>query len=265
MSETLTPLPPEAEEFHAPTSDERREYAPPQEIIRRPEPLTSRDYELLQSLSQRPIEDMTAAEVDMFELLLKLQDHAFRDDLTGLQNRKAFNREVERERVKPREQTQDTHIFVIDINNFKQFNTRYGHLGGDVVLQHIAAHIGQIVGETLRQSDVALRYAGDEFCVIAQTSHPDILASRLYEAVANNPVEIEGQLVNLTISIGYSKREDDDSDLRTTFGRADDALLNIAKAKKGHDEPTIGYYGEELDEQYKPKVPPPDVLENMGG
>lgn len=265
MPETMLPMPPGAEDFKVPRSQAEMKEAPFPELndapVRPPIPLTDLDDELFRHLQEaRRIGELSGREMSMLDLIEKMREHAFRDELTGLYNRKRWNREVEQETRSKNKG--EAHVFVIDINDFKAFNGQYGHAGGDIVLQHIAS----VIGATVRENDMALRYAGDEFCVIARTNDPEEMAERMHDAVTNSPVEINGAMVSLTISLGIAKREDGDQDMQQTFNRADDALLNVAKAKKGETGlRTIGTYGEELPEHLKAKLKPPQSndLENM--
>jgi diguanylate cyclase (GGDEF)-like protein len=216
--------------------------------------LSETDYALLQELSQKELRDLSEREQNMLDLLLRLDAvaaEAYIDELTGIDNRKAFTQEEEREKRREFGEGQ-TWVFVIDINDFKSFNTYYEHSGGDKVLQHIANHLKSLVKGSVRSDDVALRYAGDEFCVIARGvigNGADVIASRIYDAIAHNPVEINGKEVPIRIAIGYANVEED-KDLIAAFDRADVALLNQAKTKKqdrdeaGNEVPTIASYDE---------------------
>lgn len=198
-----------------------------------PDPLSSADLALIEELKTKSVAgQLTDDQQALLALLLKVHSHAFRDELTGLYNRKVFNQESARRY--PRKSTQRNAIFMIDINDFKQFNTQFGHAGGDAALKHVAS----LIGQTVRDTDVAMRYAGDEFCVIARDISDDgaeVLAKRLHDAVANDPLELNGQDVSLTIAIGYAEIT---RGIKDAFDRADRALLDKAKPKKD-TEPTI--------------------------
>jgi diguanylate cyclase (GGDEF)-like protein len=198
-----------------------------------PDPLSPADLAFIDQLKAKSARgELGQDQQDLLDLLLKVHSHAFRDELTGLYNRKVFNQEAAKRY--PRRATQRNAVLMIDINDFKEFNTKYGHPGGDVALKHVAT----IIGQTVRDTDIAVRYAGDEFCVIARDVSDEgvgVLAKRLYDAVKASPVELDGQMVPLTISIGYAEIT---RGINDAFMRADRALLDEAKLKKD-TEPTI--------------------------
>ncbi len=199
------------------------------EAIKVPDPLTKEDLQFLEQLHQKSAHgQLSEGEQPMYSLLTKVHDHAFRDELTGLYNRKVFNIEASKRYQRSSENNRSA-VFVIDINDFKHFNSLYGHDGGDKVIQHIAS----LIGETVREHDIAIRYAGDEFCVIATQLSENgaaIVAKRLYDRVAQSTVPIGGKSVTVAISVGYAEIT---SGVRNAFTRADRALLYGAKAKKG--------------------------------
>ncbi len=201
--------------------------------VQLPDPLSPADLALINELKAKSVRGELGEEQQaLLDLLLKVHGQAFRDELTGLHNRKVFNQESTKRY--PRKATQRNAILMIDINDFKDVNTRYGHAGGDAALKHTAS----LIGQTVRDTDTAMRYAGDEFCIIARDVSDEgveVLAKRLYDAVANSPLELNGQHVSLTIAIGYAEIT---RGINHAFDRADRALLEEAKSKKG-SEPTI--------------------------
>jgi diguanylate cyclase (GGDEF)-like protein len=92
-----------------------------------------------------------------------LAELALRDSLTGVGNRRAFEEAIEREwRVALRTQ-QSISLLLVDIDFFKQYNDRYGHLAGDKCIREIAAALH---ASLQRPADVVARYGGEEFVVI---------------------------------------------------------------------------------------------------
>lgn len=200
-------------------------------------PLTSADYQLLKTLREKyQAQSLNQDETKLYELLLKIHDHVFRDELTGLFNRKMFTRHATRQL---RSLTHQTILYVIDINDFRDFNTQYGHLGGDAVLKQVA----QKIGGCLRDNDYAYRLAGDEFCVLAQhvsSRGAKQLANRLWRTVKENSVRVAGKSVSVTVSIGYTVLT---GGLKRSFKLADQALYR-AKERKSGSRPTV-YWGVE--------------------
>jgi diguanylate cyclase (GGDEF)-like protein len=113
----------------------------------------------------------------------KARRQARLDPLTGLLNRRAFDEDLGRAIDRARASGQPLSVLVGDLDDFKDFNDRFGHLEGDRVLQAVAASLRA----ALRRPDVAYRWGGDEFAVIlpeADARGGELVAARLVEAVA---------------------------------------------------------------------------------
>jgi diguanylate cyclase (GGDEF)-like protein len=120
-------------------------------------------------------------------------------------------------------------LILLDIDNFKCFNDRWGHVEGDKVL----ANMGELLSESLRKSDDAFRYGGEEFTVILRsTPWQDALTvaekirSRLVEEAFYVP---DGQTMHISVSIGVAQLQEDE-DLGSFMERAD---KNMYMAKRG--------------------------------
>ena len=91
-----------------------------------------------------------------------LQADAMSDPLTGLANRRTFEKEMERSLSTARRHGRSHGLLLIDVDNFKSVNDRLGHTMGDKVL----CHISSLLRQNIRATDIAARLGGDEFCVI---------------------------------------------------------------------------------------------------
>ncbi|MFS2138130.1 diguanylate cyclase [Duganella sp. Dugasp56] len=91
-----------------------------------------------------------------------LEQLARRDGLTGLANRRCFDDTLQAEWQRALRQQQPLSLLMVDVDNFKQYNDAYGHLGGDECLQRIAS----AVSSEMRANDLVARYGGEEFAVI---------------------------------------------------------------------------------------------------
>ncbi|WP_371876466.1 sensor domain-containing diguanylate cyclase [Pseudoduganella chitinolytica] len=119
-----------------------------------------------------PIRDERGAIVAVVETLrdmttekqarIALEQLATRDGLTGLANRRCFDDTLHAEWQRALRQGQPLSLLMVDVDNFKQYNDAYGHVGGDTCLQRIA---GAVAGE-MRTNDLVARYGGEEFAVI---------------------------------------------------------------------------------------------------
>jgi diguanylate cyclase (GGDEF)-like protein len=151
----------------------------------------------------------------------RLHHNAFHDELTGLPNRRALFEELERRLHEPGPAS--VAAVFIDLDQFKGMNDVLGHGAGDRVLSAIAERLrGMMSGE-----DVAARFGGDEFVVILRrpSGSRDALelAERLREAIAK-PVDLSGQRVNRTASIGIAVTEARSLAADELLARADAAL-----------------------------------------
>lgn len=141
------------------------------------------------------------------------------DGLTGLLNRRAALDQLEREIQRQRRREQPMAVMMLDLDHFKDTNDKYGHLTGDRVL----ASVGRVMKETLRSSDVAGRYGGEEFIVVqfdTTIEEATVVAARIYKAVEEAGEELS---VPITISIGLTDLRSDDS-VESLLRRADQAL-----------------------------------------
>jgi diguanylate cyclase (GGDEF)-like protein len=149
------------------------------------------------------------------------------DALTGLHNRRYFHETLEREVSRARRYRRPIALVLLDLDDFKAVNDRFGHLSGDEVL----AEIGERIRAVVRTADIACRIGGEEFAVLLPESglgHAEQLYERLASAVAARPV---GEAGELTISGGITHLHPDDSPT-SFFERADEALYSAKAAGK---------------------------------
>ena len=129
-----------------------------------------------------------------------------RDPLTGLYNRRYFQDFISDEDARPeRRRREDDHtvraLLLIDVDHFKETNDRFGHALGDAVLVAVARRLR----DTLRETDMIVRWGGEEFLVLARTneSRLDELAARILHAISAEPITLNDKLIWTTVSIGY--------------------------------------------------------------
>jgi len=159
------------------------------------------------------------------------------DSLTGVHNRAAMDRCLERERELAQRQDHALSLMIVDIDHFKRINDTYGHSGGDTVLQSLTA----CMQETMRASDMLFRYGGEEFTLILTGTALDgacQLAERLRAAVAAHPFVYQKKEIGITISIGVATLGPRD-DAKCLFNMADSALYQAKQAgrNRGHSSP----------------------------
>ena len=134
--------------------------------------------------------------------LIKLEQLATRDGLTGLANRRFFDDTLLAEWARAMRQTQPLSLLMVDVDNFKAYNDANGHLGGDECLKRIASAVS---GE-MRTNDLVARYGGEEFAVILPNQSlkgAAIVAERIRSRVERLQIPNRNTISgNVTVSIG---------------------------------------------------------------
>ncbi|MGH2681927.1 MAG: diguanylate cyclase [Actinomycetota bacterium] len=184
-------------------------------------------------------------------LLRDVRQMAETDPLTGLANRRTFDRYLEKELSRARRRGDPVSLVMIDIDHFKAFNDTYGHQAGDELLQAVA----RTLSRAARDFDLVARYGGEEFAVILPTcSWEDSLlaADRLRKAVgkARSHAPVTG-------SAGVASFPAHAADGATLIRAADIALYESKKA--GRDRVTR--WMPPGDPQTEPSAP---VVETLG-
>jgi diguanylate cyclase (GGDEF)-like protein len=138
-------------------------------------------------------------------LMEKLRDNSLRDGMTGLYNRR-FLEEFISQFMRQADRNKDTyHVFMLDVDYFKKVNDTYGHDIGDKVI--IA--IGELLMKSIRSSDLAIRYGGEEFIVMLHNSTDEgalFVAKNIHSAFATIEFNVGTDgVIHKTISIGISK------------------------------------------------------------
>jgi diguanylate cyclase (GGDEF)-like protein len=160
----------------------------------------------------------------------ELRESAMVDALTRLPNRRSFMRQIdaEHERIR-RENGKSAAVLMCDLDHFKVINDRWGHATGDEALRHFAG----ILQEHLRKTDVAGRLGGEEFAIMLRATdlaEASSFARRLQGKMKQAPVQQNGCVIPITLSIGIAVMGAGDPDAESVLSRSDAALY---KAKAG--------------------------------
>ncbi|MHA7579220.1 GGDEF domain-containing protein [Paenibacillus vandeheii] len=160
------------------------------------------------------------------EMLFLLERKASTDHLTNLSNRRQFEKSLELELERARENKQKLSLLVIDIDRFKKVNDAFGHTSGDAVLKQL----GQLLIKHARSADIVSRNGGEEFAILLlDCGHHQAMAiaESIRQAVEKYLFALpDGNTIRLTISIGVAVFPDhcDDRDDNDFFEQADRAL-----------------------------------------
>ena len=153
----------------------------------------------------------------------KTAHEALTDGLTGLKNRRAFDADAARCNSEP-----NTHLAMVDIDNFKSINDTWGHLSGDIVLRNVAREGLQVMQP---HSVSVYRYGGEEFAVIFQAERSE--ASRqLLEAWRSAVEQREWREDNLHVTFSAGLGEWQFEPLEQFVGRVDAALYQAKQQGK---------------------------------
>ncbi len=165
--------------------------------------------------------------INSIQLQREYRDKAERDELTGLHNR-AWMSDIFPKQLELSERIgQTVTLLMIDADYFKKVNDTFGHRAGDETLKHLC----KIISENLRETDLLVRYGGEELVVlmpgtIVHQAH--IVAERVRSIVELQPVTLEnGKNITVTISIGMAEWREGEN-MGDLIDRADRALY-VAK------------------------------------
>lgn len=154
---------------------------------------------------------------------------ANQDALTGLFNRRYFDDTLEREMARANRESSTISLMVLDVDHFKRINDTHGHDAGDEVLRQL----GRLIGQTARQSDVACRVGGEEFCVLypgmsLAAAHARAEALRL--RLVRTPIPTASGPLSVTVSIGLAGYPADGGSGPSLLSAADQALYAAKRA-----------------------------------
>jgi diguanylate cyclase (GGDEF)-like protein len=163
---------------------------------------------------------------------MQLEQLATVDKLTSLYNRVKFEQKIKEEMSRvQRYKSEPFSIVLFDVDNFKHINDTYGHITGDIVLQRIAG----VVKTTIRTTDLACRWGGEEFVII----YPHTNISQALEAsekIRGLIYKLKFDVIkNVSCSFGVAQFEADDT-MQSLLARADQAMYQAKKGGKNRVE-----------------------------
>jgi diguanylate cyclase (GGDEF)-like protein len=180
----------------------------------------------------------------------KTRQSARTDALTGLFNARHLQEFLDGELSRARTGDKPLTVLVLDLDNFKQVNDRFGHARGNEVLRDL----GQVLKAALRNSDLVARYAGDEFVVVLPevgAEEAQVVAEKLKSVVlrydgritdgSSTTLEEEDPLggVRIGISVGVATFPQDAVDAAALIARADRDMYRDKNARKEAEEKAV--------------------------
>ncbi|MEL7451233.1 MAG: diguanylate cyclase [Pseudomonadota bacterium] len=156
----------------------------------------------------------------------ELQRESVTDALTGLFNRRSFDEKIKEEFLRSQRYGQPLSIMLIDADNFKEYNDKYGHNYGDVALRAIADELSN----TARQIDRVCRYGGEEFVILMPSTNREE-AQTVAERQRKHIEAMKLPKGSITISVGLATFTDGSFHSITEFVEAADKALYAAKRR----------------------------------
>ncbi len=192
-----------------------------------PYAFTQRHIRLLEQLASQ-----IAMPLENSQMYAKAEKKARIDELTGLYNRRSLDEMIDSEISRHSRYGGAFSLAILDLDSFKEYNDTYGHLAGDELLRIV----GHNIKSSVRTSDYAFRYGGDEFAVLLpQTSVEDALLvlERVREKIGEG---IDSSKINITASIGLACWPDDGISHTDIIASAD---VTLYRAKRNGRNQTL--------------------------
>ncbi|MBT8098359.1 MAG: GGDEF domain-containing protein [Gammaproteobacteria bacterium] len=187
---------------------------------------------LLVVLSER-VRSHNRVIADSYGEMRKYERHATTDALTGLGNRHSMEDSFPREISRCEKDEKPVSLIMIDVDNFKDFNDKFGHIAGDRALTAVA----HILKNQFRPRDVLIRYGGDEFSVLLPGVNEEqalTIADRVRSTVSGNTADEDDSLIQVPVRISMGVAQLADGGTLDSLVRAADAALYRAK-RAGRD------------------------------
>jgi len=190
------------------------------------EPITENDERAL-----RLFADYAAIAISHAQMFEEVERLSIIDSMTGAFNHRYFRQMFSEHLHLARRYGHPLSLVMVDVDNFKDINDRYGHQAGDAVLRKLV----EVMSDVLRVVDVLARYGGEEFAVLL----PEVnrqgackAAERLRAVVERTEFEIPGETLKVTISLGLASFRDDGGEIDTLIKVADRRLYEAKRCGK---------------------------------
>ena len=186
--------------------------------------ITGKDTERFQILAQQFLIGFKRA-----LLYKKMQEMSITDSLTHLFSRRHFLERFKEELRRSKKFKYNFSFLMLDIDKFKDFNDKYGHLVGDAILREVS----KTVKDTIRQIDFVGRYGGEELSIILVETDKEqacFAAERLRRAIEEKNMKVYDEELRVTVSIGIATFSDDGLSCEAIIEVADKALYQAKES-----------------------------------
>ncbi|MCL1141186.1 sensor domain-containing diguanylate cyclase [Shewanella gaetbuli] len=174
------------------------------------------------------VTDVAVNKMQLKSMNQQLEEVSQTDGLTQLHNRRHWQECMDREFERNQRYQDQATLVMIDIDHFKTINDKFGHPAGDKVIQHIA----HLIKQSLRETDCAGRYGGEEFAIVLpKTTSADALffTERLRKKIEQSEIIFENRIIKVTVSLGISEIGSSTENSSVWLSSADKALYQAKK------------------------------------
>jgi diguanylate cyclase (GGDEF)-like protein len=175
-----------------------------------------------------PMWSLGAAVMIVQRMVEELEGHATIDFLTQMLNRRGAELRLGSEMARARRSSKPFSVLLLDVDNLKETNDRYGHRAGDALIRSVALTLWEL----MRFEDVVSRWGGDEFLVILGGSIAGVaeqVAKRILTTIESRNFTCDGHSIHCTLSIGIATALPSDEGLEAIIARADRGLYQAKR------------------------------------
>ncbi len=175
--------------------------------------------------------DLSAVAFENSQLFQKTQDLAIHDELTGLFTKGYFNDRLSEELSRCRRGGTSLSVLMLDIDHFKEYNDKFGHSAGDIVLKNLTVSMNDFFAAS--PGAILCRFGGEEFCVALLDTNKDqavALAVNFCSRIEKNRVVLRRQETRVTVSIGVASCPPECESADALLSKADHSLYAAKQA-----------------------------------
>jgi diguanylate cyclase (GGDEF)-like protein len=173
----------------------------------------------------------TTLSADITEARERIENLAQNDSLTGLYNLRKFTEVLQREHAASERNRTGYSLLMIDMDKLKDINDTYGHDAGNSALTLVA----QCLQRSIRTTDHAARFGGDEFAVLLPGASPEVaeaVVKRLRHNVYKTTLDVRSRMIRCSVSIGVVTYPGDSKDMRELLSMADDKMYRDKELRR---------------------------------